>query len=340
MFNNVDLSMNWPSNFYLFTAACIVSAVLTGILLHLLSNWAVLDHPNERSSHQTPTPRGGGLAVMVVVFGLWVLSALMLPNAPAIQWAMPLSILAMTAIFWFEDIKGLSLLTRLGVQLAITMFLLLQMGAGVDGTFLVFQGLFPPIIDLVITWLLWVWFINLFNFMDGIDGISVAETITISLGVAAVALIGNVANEVVVPAIVTAGAMTGFFIWNRPPAKIFLGDVGSIPLGLLMGWVLLKLAVSGLWVPALILPLYYLSDATITLLKRALRGEKFWHAHNDHFYQAAIKRGLSHSRVSSMVFVLGLALVGLAVFSLSQPFIALGIATALVGGFLVIFSKG
>ncbi len=109
-----------------------------------------------------------------------------------------------------------------------------------------------------------------------------------------------------------AGAL-GFLWWNWHPARIFLGDVGSVPLGFLIGWLLLVLAKNGHWQAALILPLYYLADATITLIRRALRGEKVWQAHREHFYQQAVRRGLSHADVVRHVLALNLVLVLLAV---------------------------
>lgn len=331
--------MNWLSNTYLFIAALICSAVLSGALLHLLNRWNVIDHPNERSSHNIPTPRGGGLAVMVVALGLWALAPFMFSYVPKVEWFVLLSVAAITIFFWIEDVKGLSLQLRLGLQLGVSFFLLLHMGAGPDGSFLVFKGLLPPLVDMIFAWLLWVWFINLFNFMDGIDGISAAEAIIICLGVISVSAVVDTNKDMVVPAVTVAGAMAGFFVLNRPPAKIFLGDVGSISLGLILGWMLLQLAANGLWLPAIILPLYYLADASITLVRRTLRGERFWRAHSDHFYQAGIKRGLSHGQVSFMVFLLGLALIGLAVLSLSQPLSAMGIAIGLVGVFLFFLKK-
>ena len=332
--------MSWLSLFAIFALTCFASFVLTGALRQLLLKWNIFDHPNERSSHQIPTPRGGGLAVMIVGLGAWVLSPLVINVAPPIDLVVIGAIAVTTIIFWFEDVKGLPLLARLLVQAIVTLFLLLHMGAGFsDSSFLIFQGILPPAVDLVFAWGLWIWFINLFNFMDGIDGISVAETVVIGLGAALVGIISVNAEMVVIPALAVAGAMAGFFIWNRPPAKIFLGDVGSISLGLILGWVLLHLAASGLWAAALILPLYYLSDATITLLKRALNGEKFWYAHRSHFYQAAIQNGHSHGAVSAMVFAVGLILVALALAALSFKWVALISAALLVGAFLLLLKN-
>ncbi len=333
--------MSWLALFALFIITSFASAILTGALRRLLLKWNIFDHPNERSSHKTPTPRGGGLAVMIVVLGAWVLSPLAINEMPAIDLVVFGTVAAITLIFWFEDLKGLPLLVRLGAQGVATLFLLLHMGAGfTDSAFLIFQGLLPPAIDIILTWGLWIWFINLFNFMDGIDAISVAEAVVIALGAAIIGVIGVNVEIIVIPALAVAGAMAGFFIWNRPPAKIFLGDVGSVSLGLLLGWVLLQLAANGLWAAALILPLYYFSDATITLLKRTLNGERFWHAHRSHFYQAAVQNGRSHGVVSAMVFAVGLILISLALASISFKWVALTSAALFVGAFLLLLKRG
>jgi len=159
--------------------------------------------------------------------------------------------------------------------------------------------------------LLWVWWINLFNFMDGIDGLAGAETGAIGMGLLLFAGIGGVADpELALLAVTIIAAAIGFLIWNWSPARIFLGDVGSAPLGYLLGFLLLDLAIRGFWKIALILPLYYLADATITLARRLLRGERVWQAHREHYYQQAVRRGLGHAAVVKRVIVADVLLIG------------------------------
>jgi UDP-N-acetylmuramyl pentapeptide phosphotransferase/UDP-N-acetylglucosamine-1-phosphate transferase len=119
---------------------------------------------------------------------------------------------------------------------------------------------------------------------------------------------------VALPALLVA-AMLGFLVWNWAPAKLFLGDVGSMPIGYLLGWLLLSAAANGAWAAALILPLYYLADATITLIKRALRGAKIWQAHREHFYQRAVQGGASHARVAIQVLACNSVLVVMALIA-------------------------
>ena len=152
-----------------------------------------------------------------------------------------------------------------------------------------------------------LWFVNLVNFMDGLDLMTVAEIVPVT---GALVLLGWLA-ELPAPATVAAaalfGAMLGFAPFNRPVAKIFLGDVGSLPIGLLVGWCLLQLAWHQQIAAALLLPLYYLADATVTLFRRMARREPFWAAHRTHFYQRATDNGFSVSRVVSEVFALNVA---------------------------------
>ena len=146
-------------------------------------------------------------------------------------------------------------------------------------------------------------------------------------------------------ALALCGGLIGFAPFNRPVARIFLGDVGSLPIGLLFGWLLVLVAGNGHLAAALILPLYYLADATLTLLRRIANREPFWQAHRTHFYQRATDRGFSVPEIVARVFVVNLALVALAVASVLWPgplgaAIALGGAAVLVGGLLRRFARG
>lgn len=288
-----------------FIAAFFFTAVGMLPLLRLLRKKAILDHPNERSSHAVPTPKGAGLLLIPVVSVIWCVLSLV-PGG--IDFPSDVPEIALLAILlcgfsWIDDIRGLSALLRL-VAHAISAGLGLWL---LPNDTLVFQGLFPPVLDQVLAVILWVWFINLFNFMDGIDGITGIESLIIGLGVA---LVGTGAPALL--GLVIAAAALGFLKWNWHPAKIFMGDVGSVPIGFLLGWLLLDLAGQGHWAAALILPAYYLLDATVTLVRRGLKGEKVWQAHREHFYQQAVQRGLSHGTVSALVFLLGVMLIAFA----------------------------
>ncbi len=213
----------------------------------------------------------------------------------------------LAAVSWVDDLRGLSPGIRLLAQLiavTIGIFVLPEGHNRLEawlGPTLYFAGLGA----------LWIWWSNLFNFMDGIDGLAASEAAAVGGGLLLFAAIG--VGEDPAAALRAAGlfgAAIGFLWWNWSPARIFLGDVGSVPLGYLSGFLLLGLAARGHWKIALILPLYFLADATITFLRRLLRGERVWQAHRQHFYQQAVRDGLGHSAVVKRVIVADLLLIG------------------------------
>jgi UDP-N-acetylmuramyl pentapeptide phosphotransferase/UDP-N-acetylglucosamine-1-phosphate transferase len=314
------------------TLGCIlVSAAATWIVLLWLRRREILDHPNDRSSHDRPTPRGGGLAVIPVVALSWIVLAV-LGLAPLRTLAPVAAAVGLAYLSWRDDRVSLPVGTRLVAQFgAVAIGLFFLPGAGT-----VFQGVLPPWLDLVATAVLWVWFVNLFNFMDGIDGITAGEAVTIGLGVALIALVSaDYQSGALMLGLSIAAAALGFLVWNWHPAKLFLGDVGSIPLGFLLGWLLLGLAGTGSWAPAAILPLYYLTDATLTLLFRLVRGRRVWQAHREHFYQRAVQRGSSHAAVVIRILAANLGLVMLSLLATVWPLIAVAAAAVVVVGLLV-----
>ena len=278
----------------------------TGVLIPVLRRRDMLDYPNERSSHITPTLRGGGIAVTGSVLLAWiVLNKAGLVASSVIGIAAAASLLAVVS--WIDDLRGLSPALRLVAQaIAVTIGILALPEARGEPD--VWAG---PALYFAIAGVLWVWWINLFNFMDGIDGLAVSEATTIGGGLLLFAVVGTGADPAAaVLAAGIAGASVGFLAWNWSPARIFLGDVGSVPLGYLSGFLLLDLAVRGHWRIALILPLYFLADATITLLRRLLSGERVWEPHRQHFYQRAVRNGLGHAAVVKRVLAADFLLVG------------------------------
>lgn len=303
----------------------LIAAPLTGfatwaaarMVLELLAARDVMDRPNERSSHDRPVPRGGGLAVMGLVLPSWLFLSL-LTGILGDVWPILVASFVLAALSFVDDVRGLHQLPRFAGHVAAVLLGL----ALLPESALLFDGMLPFWLDRVVTGLAWVWFINLFNFMDGIDGIAGIETITIGGGLALALLIlvgaqgGDWSRAPL--AAVLAGSAAGFLVLNWHPAKLFLGDVGSVPLGYLLGWLLVWTAcVAGLWWLALLLPLYYWADATTTLLRRAFRGEKVWRAHREHAYQVALQAGGSHAEVVGMIALLNAALIALAIIAVA-----------------------
>lgn len=275
----------------------LLAALATRAVIGLLLRHAVLDHPNRRSSHAAPVPRGGGIAVMAAIVIGWIAYALTMPALLPVIGLLLAAAAGLAAISFLDDLFDLTATMRLLAQfLAVLLGMLVLADAGP-----VFQGLLPGWLDLLAAALLWLWFINLFNFMDGIDGLAGVQTVALALGLALVGAGAGTGANWQPPLLMLAAAAAGFLWFNWQPARLFLGDVGSVPLGYLLGFLLLSAAAAGQWAAALILPAYYLADASITLARRVLRGEKFWHGHREHFYQQAVRRGFSHATVSTMV---------------------------------------
>ena len=176
----------------------------------------------------------------------------------------------------------------------------------------------PLVIERVLLLLGGLWFVNLVNFMDGLDLMTVAETVPVTVALLLLGWLGELPALPTTIAAALCGAMLGFAPFNRPVAKVFLGDVGSLPIGLLLGWCLLQLAWHHHLVSALLLPLYYLADATLTLLWRTATGQPFWVAHRSHFYQCATDNGFTVAQVVLEVFALNVALAVLAIAATSR----------------------
>ena len=234
-------------------------------------------------------------------------------------------------VSWLDDLRGLSPGLRLLAQFAAVAAGLWALPPGA-----IFQGWLASGLDVMAAALLWVWFANLFNFMDGIDGIAASEAAAIAIGIALVASIGGLELGLAAPAVAIAAAALGFLVWNWAPARIFLGDVGSVPLGYLLGFLLLELARRGAWQAALILPLYFLADASLTLARRLVRGQRIWQAHREHFYQRAVQRGLSHAAVVRRVIAADIVLIACAWAAIAGwGFVGLAIAAATVLALLI-----
>lgn len=279
-------------------------------ILALRKRNLLLDHPNLRSNHRMPVPRGGGIAVvMAMIINLMIAD---------INYGIVLALFILAAVSLLDDLIGVPAIVRLLVQIAGVSVALGLM------PITLFDGYLPEWLDKLVIGVLWLWFINLFNFMDGIDGLSASEMICISVGLCLIiAVAGTFPSNLFLYGLIVAGAGCGFLWWNWHPAKIFLGDVGSIPIGFLLGYLLLLAVDAGYGIAVLILPAYYLSDSTIILFSRLWRGKKIWVAHSEHYYQKAVRSGRSHDSVARYVFGVNLLLILLATMSVLNPPLAL-----------------
>jgi UDP-N-acetylmuramyl pentapeptide phosphotransferase/UDP-N-acetylglucosamine-1-phosphate transferase len=310
-------------------ATGLLSCFATRALVPILRRRDILDHPNERSAHRVPTPRGGGIAVIGSLLLAWfVLAGAGLALTGVVGVSLGAGILAVVS--WVDDLRGLSPFLRLLAQIVVVAIGIWAKVRGLSWAGFATIGL------------LWVWCTNLFNFMDGIDGITGTEAAAIGIGLLLFASVGTGADPgLTMLAAAMVGAALGFLVWNWSPARIFLGDVGSAPLGYLVGFLLLDLVMRGFWKVALILPLYFLADASITLARRLLRGERVWRAHREHFYQLAVRAGLSHAAVVERVIAADLVLIGCGwAAENGWSAVSLAIAATTVAALLAALSQG
>lgn len=311
-----------PGNSLVLLAA---SAAVTALLIWLLHPWLVryaLARPNARSSHKTPTPQGGGIAVVLVVAAVIATGAFIGMSDFRAPWVAVLlvSLIGLACVGAVDDIRPLPVLPRLVSQFVVAAALVATLPAA--GRIVPF---IPAPVESALLVIGLVWFTNLTNFMDGIDLITVVEVVPIALCLALIGYLGLVPEiAALLPvSVALAGAMLGFAPYNRHVARLFLGDVGSLPIGALVGWLLIVLALAGHPVAALILALYYLADATITLVRRWRNGERLSEAHRSHFYQRAVIAGMTVPQVTRDVLLLNVLLCVLAMLAIRWPQIAL-----------------
>ena len=331
----------WPLALLVVAVAAALSAGLIVVLLPALRRHA-LARPNARSSHAEPTPQGGGIAV-VVATAIVALAAVTLTAPPGervqLVWVIGAAAL-IGAVGAVGDVRAMPVLPRLALQALAVAIVIAALPAELR--------IVPPLPWLFERALLGVaalWFVNLVNFMDGIDWMTVVEAIPVAGGLVAIGWPGALPSAGVVAALALLGAVLGFAPFNRPVARLFLGDVGSLPIGLLLAWLLMLLALDGHVAAALLLPLYYLADASLTLARRLFAGERVWQAHRTHFYQRATDGGFKVIEIVGRVFAVNVGLAALAFVSVAMPawwvsIAALAAGAALVAWLLCVFARG
>lgn len=305
-----------------------VSYLATGLVRRYAVKRAIVDVPNHRSSHTTPTPRGGGVGMLAGVYvaavGLLATGVLSARDATAL-----LGAAAMVAIIgWVDDRRGVPARYRALVQAVAAAWTLWWVG----GLPMITLGGRPFPLELLGSFLALfaiVWSTNLYNFMDGIDGIAGGQAlVTGTFG--AVLLLSAGATGLGSTSLLVALAAAGFLAWNWAPARIFMGDAGSGTLGFLFA----ALAVAGerdapgTLLAFALLGAPFLFDSTVTLLRRLVRGEKWYDAHRSHAYQRAVQSGFSHRQVTTATMLLTSCMGGLALIAARDPQLQLSAVTA------------
>jgi UDP-N-acetylmuramyl pentapeptide phosphotransferase/UDP-N-acetylglucosamine-1-phosphate transferase len=318
---------------FIAIAAGLLGWGLTGLVLQGALRAQHLAPPTDRGLHKTPTPVGGGLGMIAAALVVWLLSFNL---TGSVSIPLLISIAILSVVSWIDDRHPLPPIVRFAAQGLVVALLLWALAPTTS-----ILPVLPHMVEYGLLAIAWLWVINLTNFMDGIDGLAGTEAITVGLGyVLFIVLVPHQHQglpDLPELALALAAAAAGYLIWNWHPARIFMGDVGAIPLGLLFGLFMLDLARRGQWAAALILPMYFLADATLTLLERLQRGAKPWQAHREHAYQRAVLSGMSHSAVTCHVAVLNVALIALAILSGTFPrfalLVAFGLTCALLSWF-------
>lgn len=285
--------------------AALITMLLTIIILISKFGKEIQDIPNERSLHETPIPRIGGVAMMAGILTGW---ALMLTS---LMWWLVLPLIGLFVVSLLDDMHSLSVKKRLWAQLMAAAVLVA--GSGL----LTQHGLFITLIVLLLT----VWMTNLYNFMDGSDGLAGGMALFGFSMYGIAALISHDDTQAMMNFTIGAAAL-GFLYNNFYPAKVFMGDAGSIPLGFLAagmglwGW---QQGYWAAWFPLLVFSPFVV-DASVTLVKRTVRGEKFTEAHREHYYQRLIQMGWGHRNVALIEYALMLGVGVSALYALQQAF--------------------
>jgi Fuc2NAc and GlcNAc transferase len=314
-------------------SSCALSALGVFITLRLAPRYGIIDVPNVRSSHEKPTPRGGGIGIL---FG--VLCALFLGYILGIEtppWQLWAGTSLVAVVGFYDDVKGGSrVLVRLIAHMGAASLIIFSLGK------LECFPLPPPLdfplygFGYVISFIWFISVINFFNFMDGIDGIAGFQSVITGL-VLAFAVSGDAAWL----GAALAGASLGFLFFNWHPAKIFLGDVGSYSLGFLVAsapFLNKHVAVSPVLMLVALSMWFFLTDASYTLLRRALTRERVWEAHRSHLYQQWVQSGMSHAQVTGVIGITSLIVSTLAVVAYTSSKTALWYIAFIVASILFI----
>jgi len=301
-----------------------VSLGLSALLSKASGRWQILDIPNQRSLHTRPTPRTGGIAILsgsaAALLVAWFIHGVLIAGLPLL---LAITLLAVVALI--DDRHTLGAGPRLLIQIGAVSLLLLTQEVPSPGTLaLVTAGLFL------------VWMINLYNFMDGMDGFAGGMAVT-GFGTFALLAWQSGSPDLALGCAVIVAAAGGFLLLNFPPARLFMGDSGSTVLGLLAGVVILtahREAILPVWLGILVFSPFII-DASVTISRRLLRGEKFWQAHKSHYYQRLVESGWGHRRTVLAEYALMIACSASAVAAASQP---LAWQTTIIAGWAVIYT--
>jgi len=293
--------------FWLILIVLICSWLLTWGLRSYARHISLLDIPNQRSSHSVPVPRGGGLAIVISFLGALLMLNLWYVRGDPITIALLVSGLCVAVLGFWDDMYTVSAKFRLCGHLAAAVFAIYWLG-GMPAISIFGWSLHPGIVLNSLGVLYLIWLLNLYNFMDGIDGLAGVEAVCVCLGAALLYWLTDSNSGVIILPLLLAAAVAGFLYWNFPPARIFMGDVGSGFLGIILAILSLQATVIDaqfFWCWLILLGVFIV-DATVTLLRRAFQGDKIYEAHCSHAYQHASRRFNSHLLITLAVLAINI----------------------------------
>jgi len=326
---------DFVSSVAIVAASAALSAGAIYLLRPLLARH-LLAHPNERSSHATATPEGAGFGVMGALFLLCAALLLLVTLPPPSLVPVLAGAAVLTVVGGLDDAHALAVSWRLVAQALVALGVVLML----PQDFRLLPDLLPLAVERTLLVVGVVGFVNAINFLDGLDWMTVAQVVPMTLGVAILCGLGAVPQSIGALALVLLGAMLGFAVFNKHPAQIFLGDAGSLPIGLILAYLLIYVAEAHI-VSAILLALYTLADSTVTFFRRLANGAPVFSAHRTHFYQQAVAQGLRVPQVTARVFWLGLWLMTLAIaaaMARSLTFDITAFVMGLAGVWFVLFN--
>ncbi|MCC8416958.1 MAG: glycosyltransferase family 4 protein [Rickettsia endosymbiont of Bryobia graminum] len=312
----------------LFVLSFIGTSFLTLLLVKVLPFFGLVDIPDQRRAHNKVTPRGGGLAIVIMVIMAASIYEYFLATSSIGTVRILGILLVISMVSFLDDLIHIPVVVRLitHVICSVAVVILFLSPA------LLFHNELPPYLDVIVSIVGLTAFLNIYNFLDGIDGITCSESIHLSITILILCYLKSDiimhANLIIILNVIILGSSIGFLLFNWQPAKIFLGDIGSISLGFLLGFSLLLISASSahLFVASVIASLYYLADGGLTILIRLINREKIWQPHLKHFFQKAVQKRKTHRQVVSRIALCNLLLMVFSITSLYFPVISIILA--------------
>ncbi|RZI47226.1 hypothetical protein EDM53_03220 [Rickettsiales endosymbiont of Peranema trichophorum] len=292
----------------------LLSFVLVKSFIHFCIRHNLLAFPNSRSNHKDPTPVGGGVVILTIFFMGSIPVILRFTGDMKAPLILFMALALLCIISFKNDISPMSISSRL-----LTHVIAASLGACVvtsHGS--IFAYTVHPDIEFGAIVFIIVGFMNIYNFMDGIDGMTGMETIFLCTSLGILFSLLQIQTNYTYISLLLASSTIGFLWYNWHSAAIFMGDAGSITIGYILSLLLLVLAAKGYWLQAFMLPMYYFMDAGLVLLIRIVKLQRFWEAHSEHFFQKAVRTGISHAEVVLKVAIFNIALFGIVLSTITQ----------------------